>query len=583
MSAIPPVYNQQNTMSALADLTTRVSTRHWKILTLAMLVLLHLAAVRGVQDFWARGFLLMHFGLFIVWQPFLQGSQRLHWSELVAIVGVSALVLLGLNWWLVGLWVAMLAGVVGGKVFINQRRGPRAFYLLMLAYLIGLLLVWLVPNGLPEAGIDPEVRDIVQWILLGLFVVMAFIPVRVDVAEPQVIDLVYATLIFLLLVVLVLGGFAFVTVGHVSYALGLIYALATLAVMLIFMSVVWNPRAGFGGLSILFSRYLLSVGLPFEQWLHFLAELSRTELEPQRFLAKACAGLRDLQWIMGGVWRAGGEQGQFGERGPHSVDFSAAELSMQVYSRLRPSPALVWHFHVLGRLLLQFYLAKQREVKLRQQSYVQAVHETGARLTHDVKNLLQSLNTLTSAAAQEGGDPIAFQAMVRRNLPTVTQRLQATLDKLQRPPTVETGRFVRADAWWDTVMRSYNHPGLTFETDIKSPPPGPLPKDLFETAADNLINNALEKNKLDPTVRVTAALHCDGQVRFSVTDTGKPVPRDVERGLFMGPVPSDTGYGIGLYQVYRQAEAAGYVLELASNEPGQVVFQLRSVEPRRGD
>ena len=327
---------------------------------------------------------------------------------------------------------------------------------------------------------------------------------------------------------------------------------------------------------MLFSRYLLSVGLPFEQWLHFLAELSRTELEPQRFLSKACAGLRDLQWISGGVWRAGGEQGEFGERAPHSVEFSGAELSMQVYSRLRPSPALVWHFHVLGRLLLQFYLAKQREVKLRQQSYVQAVHETGARLTHDVKNLLQSLNTLTSAAAQEGGDPAAFQAMVRRNLPTVTQRLQATLDKLQHPPTVETGRFVRPDVWWETVMRSYSHPAVHFETDIKAPPRGPLPKDLFETAADNLINNALEKHKVDPAVRVTAVLSCDGQVRFTVHDTGKPVPREVERGLFMGPVPSDTGYGIGLYQVYRQAEAAGYVLELATNEPGNVVFQLRS-------
>jgi signal transduction histidine kinase len=563
-------------MSVLAELTTRVSTRHWKILTLAMLLLLHLTAVRGVEDFWARGFLLMHFGLFIVWQPFLQGSQRLHWSEFVAVAGVSVLVLFALNWWLTGLWVAMLAGIVGGKVFINQRKGVRAFYLLMLAYLIGLLLVWVVPNGLPGSGFDPDIRDLVQWLLLALFVAMAFIPVKVDVAEPQVIDLVYATLVFLLLVVLVLGGFAFVTVGHLTYAEGLLYALATLATVLIFLSVVWNPRAGFAGLSVLFSRYLLSVGLPFEQWLHFLAELSRTELEPQRFLAKASAGLRDLQWISGGVWRAGSEEGEFGERAPHSVEFTAAELSMQVYSRLRPSPALVWHFHVLGRLLLQFYLAKQREVKLRQQSYVQAVHETGARLTHDVKNLLQSLNSLTSAAAQEGGDPAAFQAMVRRNLPTVTQRLQATLDKLQRPPTVETGRFVRPEVWWETVMRSYNHPALHFETEIRAPALGPLPKDLFETAADNLINNALEKQKTDPSVTVTAILHCDGQVRFTVKDTGKPVPREVERGLFMGPVPSDTGYGIGLYQVYRQAEAAGYLLELATNEPGNVVFELRA-------
>ena len=44
--------------------------------------------------------------------------------------------------------------------------------------------------------------------------------------------------------------------------------------------------------------------------------------------------------------------------------------------------------------------------------------------------------------------------------------------------------------------------------------------------------------------------------------------------LFSSPVPSETGYGIGLYQAARQAEAAGYRLELASNRPGSVCLRL---------
>lgn len=565
-----------STLPSRLDIRTRLSTRHWKVLSLSMLVCLHGCALLGVEDVWARALMLAHFGLFIVWQPFLQGDQRLHLGEVVAIVVGAGVIFLALNWWLVAAWTAMLAGLVGGKVFIFRRRWIRIFYLLMLAYLVALLLLWIVPSSWPTTTMPEAVKVLAQWGLPAMFLVMALLPVETDTSEPQIIDLFYSTLIFLLLVVLALGGFAFMTIGQVDYPLALTYALLTLSSVLLVLSLVWNPRAGFAGLSVFFSRYLLSIGLPFEQWLHFLAELSRLETKPDQFLSKACAELGRLQWVTGGVWQAGGERGEFGDKAPHSVDFEAPEMSVSVYTTVRPSPALVWHFNVLGRLLAQVYVAKQRELKLKQQSYVQAVHETGAKLTHDVKNLLQSLNVLCSAAQQDGGDAQALQGMIRRHLPMVTQRLQATLDKLQRP-TVETGRFIRPDVWWDAIKRSYNHPALSFETDIRNPAIGPLPRDLFETAADNLINNAIEKRKLDPQVTVSVALVCsDEGVTFTVRDTGKPVPREVVRGLFQGPVASETGYGIGLFQLFRQAEASGFKLRLVANEPGDVVFRLSS-------
>ena len=560
-------------LGRVLDAAGRLSARHWKLLTLGMLVALHGAAMLGMDDIWARALLLVHFTLFVVWQPFLQSDRRLHVGEVVAASVVALLMVAALSWWLLGLWVAMLAGLVSGKVFIFHRRRIRVFYLLTLAYLVLLLLLWIVPSGFPNARLDGELRNLARWGLIGLCFVMALLPVESDTAEPQIVDLFYATLIFLLLVVLVLGSFAFMTMGDVGYALALTYTTLTLACVLLFLAAVWNPRSGFGGLSVFFSRYMLSVGLPFEQWLHFLAELSRNETKPDQFLAKACAGLKDLPWVTGGEWRAGPDHGQFGDVEGHPIDFDAPELSIKVYSRIRPSPSLVWHLNVLGRLLAQVYVAKQRELKLKQQSYVQAVHETGAKLTHDVKNLLQSLNVLCSAAQQDNGDPQQLQAMIRRNLPIVTQRLQATLDKLQRP-TVETGRFIRPDAWWDAIKRGYVHPAITFTESITNPAYGPLPRDLFETAADNLINNAIEKRKLDPTVAVTVSLICGDTVSFRISDTGKPVSRDVVRGLFQGPVASETGYGIGLFQLYRQADASGFTLRLIANEPGNVCFEL---------
>jgi signal transduction histidine kinase len=102
-----------------------------------------------------------------------------------------------------------------------------------------------------------------------------------------------------------------------------------------------------------------------------------------------------------------------------------------------------------------------------------------------------------------------------------------------------------------------------------------LPKDLFDTTAENLLQNALEKRKLDPGVRVGIALELGDDVVLRVTDTGRPVAKNVQEGLLKGPVPSDTGYGIGLYQVARQADMLGFTLRLARNEPDEVVFELR--------
>ncbi len=70
-------------------------------------------------------------------------------------------------------------------------------------------------------------------------------------------------MIVLLLIVLALGSFAFMTVGKLDYIMALSYSMLIIAGVLLILSFAWNPRAGFGGLAVYFSRYLLSIGLPF--------------------------------------------------------------------------------------------------------------------------------------------------------------------------------------------------------------------------------------------------------------------------------------------------------------------------------
>jgi signal transduction histidine kinase len=545
------------------------------MLFIVMLALLHLSATRGAEDVWARGLMLAHFGLFIMWQPFMRGEHRLSLAQGFAVIGISLGILLFLNWWLLGLWVAVLAGIVGGKVFLFQAHWLRRFYLIVLGYLVMLLLVWIVPNSFASVTLDPTVRALAQYGLPLVLLVLAAIPAESDSSEtPQIVDFFYAALLFLLLVVLVLGSFAFMTVANVDYGMALSYTLIVIAAVLLLLSVAWNPRAGFAGLSMYFSRYLLSIGLPFEQWLYFLAELSQLETRPERFMKEACAGLARLPWVSGGFWHTANESGDFGKPSKNSVEYTNPEIHLTVFTKPPLSPSLRWHFHLLGQLLGEFYMAKQREQKLQQQTYIQAVHETGARMTHDVKNLLQSLNVLCAAAEQDREpDSAAFNALMRRQLPAITQRLQHTLDKLQKPQT-DCSRFVPGKIWWEGLQRSYASRGVDFVLEDCDDHVS-LPKELFDSCGDNLLQNALRKRKLDESLTIRASLRASDGIEFSVCDSGAAVPPAVLKGLLRGPVPSESGFGIGLYQTSRLAEISGYSLQLTENEPGRVCFSLR--------
>ena len=553
-----------------------LTQRSWRVFFIVMLALFHLAAVLGPEAYLARVLMLAHFGLFIMWQPFMRGDQRLSAGQTLGIFLVAIMVLLTFNWWLLALWASVLAGIVGGKVFLFQAPWLRRFYFIVLLYFVSMLLVWIVPNSFMEISLPAEIVLFARYGLPLLFIPMALFPVEKDSAEtPQIVDFLYATLLFLLLVVLVLGSLAFMSVARLQYVLALAYTLIIIAGVLLAFSLAWNPRGGFGGLSMFFSRYVLSIGLPFEQWLYFLAELSQCEGRAEQFLKQACVGLQKLPWVTGGKWRAGEDFGEFGEATQHSAEYANEQFYVLVYSRHALSPSLLWHFHLLGQLLGEFYIAKLREMKLQQQTYVQAVHETGARMTHDVKNLLQSLNVLTSAAESSANhDPGELQALMRRQLPAISQRLQASIDKLRRPEA-ESGRFIRADTWWEGLKRNYSsQQKIQFENGGMADTVL-LPKELFDSVADNLIQNAMRKKGTDKGVQIIVRFDCVDEIELSVSDTGGMVAPEVLRGLLRGPVPSAFGYGIGLYQAARHAETSGFALQLADNEEGYVRFVLR--------
>jgi signal transduction histidine kinase len=535
-----------------------------------MLLALHAALAWGIAEWWSRAFLLAHFGLFLLWQPVWRGERNveLRYAVLVVIVG---LVLAGWNtWWLMAVWLAVLFGLIGGSVPGIAQRRQRLVSMLAALYLLSMLLIWVVPHLFADQRFEDALVLLVQY---GLPVLpLAIVMVRVEPGRanlPIAVDLFYSVILFLLVAALVLGSFVVKEVSHGNYPIALAQALFAIAVLLVALSWLWNPRGGFEGLGHILSRYLMSLGLPFELWVQQLAEFAEREMQPQRFLALALQHVVDLPWVAGLEWEARLGKGEYGGKSGYSAEFGFQDLRLKIYTRWSLSPAVLLHLKLLTQMVGHFYDAKRREQAQRQSAYTQAIYETGARLTHDVKNLLQSLRSLCAAVETSSSDQAqALQTLMQRQLPVVTQRLNVTLDKLRSPQQVDATR-VDAAVWWEGLTQRYNGRNIKFEVD------GPgkdlkLPAELFDSVADNLIDNAL--NKAGAQARVTLSAARGGTL--TVCDNGTAVARNIADQLFQAPVTSQTGLGVGLYHSARQAAQLGYQLALAANETGRVCFVL---------
>jgi len=565
--------------SAHAHFVAWLAPRRRGIL-LAMLVLLHLALIEGVGSVMDRILMLIHIGLFFLWQPFVRTEQRLSPLHLVMTFAMVAATVLLQGTALMMLWTMLLAGIIGGKVFVLGTRWNRVFHLAALAYLIAALLIFLLPSLLPASAVISLPLDrLARFGLPLIFVGMLVMPAERNIQErPEMIDFAYSVFVFLLLAVLVLGSVAAMLLTGLGYVESLLLVLLAMGVVLLFLGWSWNPRGGFSGLGLFISRYLMSASLPFELWVESLASYPAGESEPNEFLDWACGQLmEEVAWVNGVTWAAEVGGASIGRREGQLVRFHQNAVDFVIYTDHPLTPSMIWQFNILLQLLNEFYLARLRESKLRELSYLQAIYETGSRLTHDVKNILQSLNALCAAVDSESAVASPeFQGLIRRQLPAIAQRLRQTLEKLGHPPG-ELGTLTQADVWWSELQDTFAGRDITFSRvgDLSGLV---LPVTLFASAAENLLQNAVDKRKLQPGITIDARLTANvAGLELQVCDGGSAVPAEMAGRLGNEPVKSENGLGIGVYQVGRLAAKAGYRLELSSNIPGQVCFRLAAV------
>jgi Histidine kinase-, DNA gyrase B-, and HSP90-like ATPase len=567
----------------LANFLLRI--RRWVIL--AMLLSLHAGLIAEPGSDYARIWLLVHFGLFLLWQPFVATDQEIQVVSVLLIFAITAVTLYFLSGWMLVGWLAILIGILGGKVFTQQANRRSRFYLIAVFYLFAVLLIWAIPVLQLRVAEVPESTRILVMIVLPLpLFAMVFLPFSgEDESTTQVFDFFYSLMVFQLVVTLSLGSIAVMLITKNEYYPALMITVLGFALALIVLAVLWGPRTGFGGLRTYFSHYLMSVGMPFELWMRRVAELAEADISSTRFLQAAMTEISKMPWIMGGAWKSPDGEGSFGVQRGFDVKFVYHDLETVFFTEIRLSPALFLHVRLLAQVVGEFYEGKRREQVLRQSAYMQAVHETGARLTHDIKNLLQSLFALTSGSVlnqeeeSSGAHSHAQSAhdrMLERHLPQLTKRLQATLDKLQNPALNTRGISVPASEWWKDVLARYRDGEMFFSATLDKNPA--VPATLFDAVLENCLENARKKKQLEPEIKITVRLWNEGDLPLlSITDTGSAVSEEAIGELFQAPVMQARygGLGIGLFQASRQAIQAGYLLSLAENSAGCVSFELR--------
>ena len=541
-----------------------------------MLLSLHAFLIGGGRtNYIQQTFFLCTYGLFLLWQPVWRSTEKLSIPAILLFIGVGIFGYFYSNWWITALWLAILFGLLGGRVFSDESKATRIVHILAASYLLSMLLLWVVPKLLGASNDLEAAKFVITYLTPIMPLAILFINKEAtNNGQLPVLDFFYTLLLMLVAFILVLASYAIGTLQSVNYIQVMFIAIFGLAFVLAAFSLLWQPSTRFSGIELLMSRYLLSIGMPFEKWVKNIATLGEIESTPNGFMQAAMLEMKALPWVTGVNWLADESKGKLGESSGHVTHFNFKDFHMSLYTRWQISPALYVHVKLLMQIMGEFYEAKRREETLRQNAYMQAFYETGSRLTHDIKNILQSVGTLVSAAEQtEHQDDKALLQLIRKQLPVLNTRIAATLDKLKAPGE-EKKRLEKMSAWWKNLQLRHHHDKIEFLAEKL--PSQEINAEVLDSVLDNLLNNALEKTKYQPSTSIKVEMHDNAENGFciDVTDTGKAMESGIANDLFKKHTPSQNGLGVGLYHAAQDCKQAKYDLELASNVNGTVRFRV---------
>ncbi len=536
-----------------------------------LLATLHVSIWFDFGSLISKSFMLSHLGMFLLWQPVWRGDEKLGIDNTLIFILFTLAFTYWLNSWLLFAWLIILIGFISGRVAAD--RNERLVLLMALAFLVLQLLFACIPR---IARIDIEQGQLFAMLLPLIPVIILFFPISDRQQRVATVDFIHAMTTSMLTALVALGSMLTMFLGESTYFIALTQTTLVIGILILGISWLLTSRTEFSGVIQLWSSYMLNIGTPIENWLTELSRLNEKELSAEEFLDEAMTEMVSFSWISGVGWNLNKEEHEAGVKTEYFVTIDNEHFSVQIYTYNIAGAALKLHCNLLIRLLEDFYTNRMRQNELTKQAHLRAIYETGARITHDIKNLLQSFQAITSLISSDSDNisSTTTQQVLKRQLPGLTQRLQLALDKLQSPQEQAEDKVYLKD-WWREFKKRNQLVGVSCEEDLQGDPM--IPADLFDSVVDNLLENAHSKMMSGTNVRVVVTLQCnDKLIKLSVCDSGASIPESIVKGLFNGPVKSDNGLGIGLYQASRQAAASGYRLTLLHNQQGRVCFALSS-------
>jgi len=564
-------------MFKLRTLLNHSSNTRFEFINLGlMLLLLQLALYQPAESHnLISALLLAHIGFFLLWQPALNPDIKIQFKNLVLIFFVNSILYFILNNWFISLWIILLIGLTSGSTLVNGTQ--RTLYGIATVILFLQLSLFVTPKLFQLNTLDSEINNIIFYLIIIFCLVIIIWPIKKhrSINTDYLHSILISFGLFSFYITSILVSFT----SNIHYLQSLLITAFSIGIFLIILNTIWLPRHGISGIGQIWEQHILNIGNPFENWVKQTSLLGENKkITPELFLEKSIEQLLTLTWVCGINWTDNNADKKYeklyGEESHQKTVFNDHQISITLYSHIPMGAALMIHAQLLMHLMIFFYNSKLREITLKNQTHLKAVYETGSKLTHDIKNILQSLQALTGVV-NSSDDPTASQQLIGKQLPILTQRLQNTLDKLQTK--TDTGKSFKAvDIWWAELQSRYHGRDILFLGDSRSNIS--IDVDVFDTSLENLLENARSKRRVRPNTKITASLFFDNtDVIVRVCDDGYPVPESKFSILFKQILPSKDGYGIGLYQSAQLAERNGYKLELIHNENENVCFQISPI------
>ncbi len=537
-----------------------------------MLLCLHLALANyETNSLFAYALLLTHLGFFLLWQPLLSAEENFNFKTVATSLLLIVLLFYLVEWWLITLWIVLLAGLVGGNALI---KGLGRVVYATAAVILFLELGLKVTPGLYHLDVlSNELNIYIDYaIIIACFAITVW-PMK----QPRIVknDVLHSLLISFGLFTFYLTSIVLSFTHNINYIQSLLTTTLSLAGFLLIFSLLWMPKRGLSAIAHRWEQHILNIGNPFEHWVNETSLLGKNKkIKPESFLQYSIEHLLNLPWVSGIRWQSSNDTEFHGVITPHSIRYNEDHFEIEIYSHIPMGNALKIHAQLLMQLMAYFYMSKLREVTLKNQTHLKAVYETGSKLTHDIKNILQSLQTLT-AVVQTSDDPAHSHELLERQLPLLTQRLQSTLDKLQTK--TNTGQsFKPLKEWWTEMQSRYHGRDIEFSGELNKQ--HDIDTDVFDSIIENLLENARSKRRADSSVNINTHLVSDEQQFYiEICDSGFPMSESRANKLFNQILPSKDGYGIGLYQSAQLARRNGYDLKLTANEDGKVCFRIETL------